>query len=168
MSFSADNDRANMANNPEVTEIIRGLNDWRGKTLAQIRTLVKKADAELAEEVKWKKPSRPEGVPVWEHDGIVCVGEALKNAVRLTFPKGARINASKTLFNARLESNTVRAIDFHQDDPVDEAALGSLILEAVALNTGHSASGDRDGGIAPSDDPMSAAPTMAKPALHRR
>jgi hypothetical protein len=124
-----------MANNPEVTEIIRGLNDWRGKTLAQIRTLVKKADAELAEEVKWKKPSRPEGVPVWEHDGIVCVGEALKNAVRLTFPKGASIKDPKRLFNARLDSNSVRAIDFHAGEAVDEAAVKAIVLQAVRLNT---------------------------------
>jgi hypothetical protein len=152
----------------QIDAIIRGSGDWRGRKMAQLRTLIKQADPAVVEEVKWKKPSNPMGVPVWSHGGIVCLGDMLKNAVRLTFPKGARINVSKTLFNARLESNTVRAIDFHEDDPVDEAALGSLILEAVALNPRHSASGDRDGGIAPSDDPLSAAPTMAKPALHRR
>ena len=88
----------------------------------------------MVEEVKWKKPSNPIGVPVWSHDGIICIGEALKNAVRLTFPKGAQVNDPKKLFNTRLESNTVRAIDFHEGEPVDETALKALILEAVGLN----------------------------------
>lgn len=85
--------------------------------------------------MKWKKPSNPMGVPVWSHDGIVCIGETLKNAVRLTFPKGARAKDPRKLFNTRLESNTVRAIDFHEGDTVNEAALKTLILEAVKLNT---------------------------------
>jgi hypothetical protein len=89
----------------------------------------------MVEDVKWRKPSRPMGVPVWSHDGIVCIGETLKNAVRLTFPKGAQIKDPKKLFNARLESNTVRAIDFHEGANVDETALKALILEAVELNT---------------------------------
>jgi hypothetical protein len=88
----------------------------------------------MVEEVKWKKPSNPMGVPVWSHDGIVCIGDALKNAVRLTFPKGALMKDSKDLFNARLESNSVRAIDFHEGDALDAAALKALILEAVRLN----------------------------------
>jgi hypothetical protein len=96
--------------------------------------LIKQADAGMVEEVKWKKPSNPAGVPVWSHDGIVCLGEALKNAVRLTFPKGASIKDSKQLFNTRLDSNSVRAIDFHDGDPIHEAALKALILEAVRLN----------------------------------
>jgi hypothetical protein len=87
------------------------------------------------EEVKWKKPSRPEGVPVWSHDGIICVADILKNAVRLTFHKGAQIKDVKNLFNTRLDSKTVRAIDFHEEDSVDEAALKKLIIEAVKLNT---------------------------------
>ena len=103
--------------------------------LSQLRALIKKADAGMIEEVKWKKPSNPTGVPVWSHDGIVCIGEALKNAVRLTFPKGASIKDSKRLFNARLESHSIRAIDFHEGDAVDEAALKVIILEAVRLNT---------------------------------
>lgn len=89
----------------------------------------------MIEEVKWKKPSNPMGVPVWSHDGIICVGETLKNAVRLTFPKGAEIKDPRKLFNTRLDSKTVRAIDFHEADIVDEAALRSLILEAVRQNT---------------------------------
>jgi hypothetical protein len=113
---------------------IKALGDWRGKTLSQLRALIKKADAGMVEEVKWKKPSNPMGVPVWSHDGIVCIGDALKNAVRLTFPKGALMKDSKDLFNARLESNSVRAIDFHEGDALDAAALKALILEAVRLN----------------------------------
>ena len=114
---------------------IKALGDWRGKTLSQLRALIKQADAGMVEEVKWKKPSNPMGVPVWSHDGIVCIGDALKNAVRLTFPKGASMKDSKELFNTRLDSNSVRAIDFHEGDAVDEAALKALILEAVRLNT---------------------------------
>jgi hypothetical protein len=114
---------------------IEALGDWRGQTLSKLRALVKKADAAVVEEVKWKKPSNPMGVPVWSHDGIICIGEALKNAVRLTFPKGALMKDSTELFNARLDGNSVRAIDFHEGDPVDEAALKAVILEAVRLNT---------------------------------
>jgi hypothetical protein len=120
--------------NPEVSAIIKGLPDWRGKTLSQLRILIQKADPGAVEEVKWKKPSRPEGVPVWSHDGIVCIGEALKNAVRLTFPKGALIKDPKRLFNARLDSTSVRAIDFHAGDSLNVAALKALILDAVRLN----------------------------------
>jgi len=85
--------------------------------------------------VKWKKPSRPEGVPVWSLDGIVCIGEMLKNAVRLTFPKGAQMHDPNKLFNARLDSSSVRAIDFREGEKIPEAALRALILEAVGLNT---------------------------------
>lgn len=119
----------------EIDAKIKSLGDWRGKTLSGVRSLIKQADAGMVEEVKWRKPSNPAGVPVWSHDGIVCIGEALKSAVRLTFPKGASLKDPKKLFNARLDSNTVRAIDFREGDPVDQAALKSLILEAVRLNT---------------------------------
>jgi len=118
----------------QIDAKINALGDWRGKRLSQLRALIKRADSGIVEEVKWKKPSNPAGVPVWSHDGIVCIGEALKNAVRLTFPKGASIKDSKKLFNARLDSNSVRAIDFHEADAVDEAALKTLVLEAVRLN----------------------------------
>ena len=124
-----------MADNPEVTAIIKALVDWRGRTLAQLRAQIKKTDPGVVEEVKWKKPSRPEGVPVWSHDGIVCIGEALKNAVRLTFPKGAFIKDPKKLFNARLDSKSVRAIDFREGEPIDEAALKAVILQGVRLNS---------------------------------
>jgi hypothetical protein len=118
----------------QIDAIIKKPGDWRGRKLSQLRALIKKADPALVEEVKWKKPSRPEGVPVWSHDGMICVADTLKNAVRLTFPKGARMKDPKKLFNTRLDSNTVRAIDFFEGDTVDEAALKALILEAVRLN----------------------------------
>jgi len=118
----------------QIDAIIKKPGDWRGETLSQLRALIKKADPAVIEEVKWKKPSNPMGVPVWSHDGMLCIGEALKNAVRLTFPKGAQMKDPKKLFNKRLESNTVRAIDFHETDTVDEAALEALILEAVEVN----------------------------------
>ena len=114
--------------------MIKKADDWRGVRLSQLRSLIKGADAEIIEEVKWKKPSNPMGVPVWDHEGMVCFGNVLKNAVRLTFPKGAQLKDPKKLFNTRLDSNTVRAIDFHESDPVDDAALKALILEAVKLN----------------------------------
>ncbi|HKT37133.1 MAG TPA: DUF1801 domain-containing protein, partial [Ktedonobacterales bacterium] len=102
---------------------------------AQLRAFIKEADPNVVEEVKWKKPSRPEGVPVWSHDGMLCVADTLKNAVRLTFLKGAQLKDPKKLFNTRLDSKGVRAIDFHNGATVDEAALKALILEAVELNT---------------------------------
>ena len=119
----------------QIDDIIKKADDWRGEKLSQLRTLIKKADPVVIEEVKWKKPSNPMGVPVWSHDGIVCIGETLKNAVRLTFPKGAQVMDPKQLFNTRLDSNAVRAIDFHKDDIPDEATLTRLILNAVGLNT---------------------------------
>jgi len=135
MKASTSSSPKDTSNSQLIDAKIEALGDWRGKTLSKLRALIKKADARVVEEVKWKKPSNPMGVPVWSHDGIICIGDALKNAVRLTFPKGALMKDSKELFNARLDSNSVRAIDFHQGDPVDEAALKALILEAVRLNT---------------------------------
>jgi hypothetical protein len=119
----------------QIDAIIKEPGDWRSETLSQLRALIKQADPAVVEEVKWKKPSKPMGVPVWSHDGILCVADTLKNAVRLTFPKGAQLKDPKKLFNTRLESKTVRATDFHEGDTVDEAALKALILEAVGLNT---------------------------------
>ena len=127
----------------QIDAIIRESGDWRGKKLSQLRTVIKQADPVVVEEVKWKKPSKPMGVPVWSHEGILCLADTLKNAVRLTFPQGAQMKDPKKLFNTRLESNTVRAIDFHEGDTVDEAALEALILEAVGLNTRKSASDKR-------------------------
>jgi hypothetical protein len=118
----------------EIDAIIRKSSDWRGETLSRIRGLVLSASPAVVEEVKWKKPSKPEGVPVWSVDGIVCIGEMLKNAVRLTFPKGAQLKDPKKLFNARLDSNSVRAIDFAEGAKVPVAPLRALILEAARLN----------------------------------
>ncbi|MGY2341105.1 DUF1801 domain-containing protein [Pseudomonas sp. SDO5532_S415] len=108
---------------------IRDLNDWRGQTLARVRALVRQADPEVVEEVKWR------GVPVWSHGGIICTGETYKNAVKMTFAKGAALDDPSKLFNASLEGNTRRAIDLHEGDIIDEAALQALIRAAVALNT---------------------------------
>jgi hypothetical protein len=118
----------------EIDAIIRKSGDWRGETLSRLRGIVLGAGPALVEEVKWKKPSRPEGVPVWSLDGIVCIGEMLKNAVRLTFPKGAQLKDPEKLFNARLDSSSVRAIDFREGEKVPEAALKALVVEAVRLN----------------------------------
>ncbi len=118
----------------QIDAIIKEPGDWRGKKLSLLRALIRKADPAVVEEVKWKKPSKPSGVPVWSHAGIICVADTLKNAVRLTFPKGAQIKDPKKLFNTRLDSNTVRAIDFHEGDNIDEAGLRALILDAVRLN----------------------------------
>jgi hypothetical protein len=119
----------------QIDAIIQAQSDWRGQKLARLRALIQQADPAVVEEVKWKKPSRPEGVPVWSHGGNICIADILKNAVRLTFPKGAQMKDPQKLFNTRLDSKTVRAIDFHESDPVDEAALKALILDAVMLNT---------------------------------
>ncbi|MFH0298280.1 DUF1801 domain-containing protein [Bradyrhizobium sp. 31Argb] len=107
---------------------IEELGDWRGETLARVRDLIKQADPEVVEEWKWR------GVPVWEHAGIICTGETYKNVVKMTFAKGASLEDPSGLFNSSLEGNTRRAIDFHEGDKIDEAALKALIREAVALN----------------------------------
>ena len=114
---------------------IASLSDWRGETLARVRKLIKEADAQVVEEVKWRKPSNPMGVPVWEHAGIICTGETYKDKVKLTFAKGAALNDPSGLFNSSLDGNVRRAIDFHEGDRIDEKALKALIRAAVALNT---------------------------------
>lgn len=118
----------------EIDAIIARSPDWRGEMLSRLRDVVLHAGPPVVEEVKWKKPSRPEGVPVWSLDGNLCIGEMLKNAVRLTFPKGAQLKDPKKLFNARLDSSGVRAIDFRKDEKLPEAALRALIVEAADLN----------------------------------
>jgi hypothetical protein len=111
-------------------------NDWRAEMLARIRTLIKQADPEVVEEVKWRKPSNSMlGVPVWEHDGIICTGETYKNAVKLTFARGAALADPSGLFNSSLEGNVRRAIDIHQGDKINEKALKALICAAVEMNT---------------------------------
>ena len=119
----------------EIDAIIGKSSDWRGETLSRLRAIVLSADPAVVEEVKWKKPSKPEGVAVWSLNGIVCIGEMLKNVVRLTFPKGAQMKDPKKLFNTRLDSGTVRAIDFAQDAKIPDANLKALIREAVSVNS---------------------------------
>jgi hypothetical protein len=114
---------------------IQELADWRGDMLSRLRALIKRADPEVVEECKWKKPSNPAGVPVWSHDGIICTGETYKQAVKLTFAKGAFLDDLSGLFNSSLEGNLRRAIDFREGDKVNEKALKALIRAAVALNT---------------------------------
>jgi len=113
---------------------IAALGDWRGETLARLRALIREADPEIVEEVKWRKPSNPMGVPVWEHAGIVCTGETYKDKVKLTFARGASLDDPSRLFNSSLEGNMRRAIDFHEGDRIDEKALKALIRAATALN----------------------------------
>jgi hypothetical protein len=114
---------------------IAALSDWRGETLARVRALIKEADPEVVEAVKWRKPSNAMwGVPVWERAGIICTGETYKDKVKLTFAKGASLKDPSGLFNASLEGGTRRAIDFHAGDKIDEKALKALICAAVALN----------------------------------
>jgi hypothetical protein len=121
---------------------IKELSDWRGKTLARVRTLIKQADPEVVEEVKWRKPSNSMlGVPVWSHAGIICTGETYKNAVKFTFAEGASLADPSGLFNSSLEGGTRRAIDFHEGDRIDAKALKALICAAVALNTSAKATG---------------------------
>jgi hypothetical protein len=107
---------------------IKELDDWRGKTLAHVRALIKQADPEVVEEWKWR------GVPVWSRDGIICTGETYKSVVKLTFAKGASLRDPKGLFNSSLEGNVRRAIDIHEGDEIDEGALKTLIRAAAALN----------------------------------
>src|SRR5438876_11948319 len=112
---------------------IRKLGDWRGETLARVRAIIKQADPDVVEEVKWRKPSNSMlGVPVWEHDGIICTGETYKAAVKLTFAKGAALEDPAGLFNSSLEGNMRRAIDIHEGDKINEKALQTLVRAAVA------------------------------------
>ena len=116
-----------------IDDRIKKLGDWRGKTLAKVRELIRDADPEIVEEWKWVKPTNP-GTPVWSHGGIVCTGETYKNVVKMTFARGAALKDPSRLFNSSLEGNVRRAIDIHDGDKVDEAALKDLIRAAVALN----------------------------------
>src|ERR1700739_2966138 len=117
-----------------IDEKIKELGDWRGKMLAKVRDIIHEADPEIVEEWKWVKPTTP-GTPVFSHGGIVCTGETYKNVVKMTFAKGASLKDPSRLFNSSLEGNVRRAIDIHEGDKIDEAALQALIRAAVALNT---------------------------------
>ena len=117
-----------------VDEKLRTLGDWRGGLLARLRRLIHDADPNVEESVKWRKASNPLGVPTWEHDGIICTGETYKDKTKLTFMYGASLGDPKGLFNSSLDAGTRRAIDFRENDSVDEAAFKALIREAVELN----------------------------------
>jgi hypothetical protein len=117
-----------------ISKRIAELGDWRGETLSRMRELIKEADPDVVEELKWVKPSSP-GTPVWSHDGIICTGESYKNVAKLTFSRGASLEDPAGLFNSSLEGNARRAIDIHEGEVVDELAFKALVLEAVALNS---------------------------------
>jgi hypothetical protein len=117
----------------QIEARIEELGDWRGKTLSRLRALIKEADPEVVEEWKWRKPSHP-GVPVWSHQGPICTGETYKSVVKLTFFKGASLEDPSGLFNSSLEGNTRRAIDYRENDDIDEKAFVTLIRAAVSLN----------------------------------
>ena len=118
----------------EIDAIIAGIHDWRGATLAKLRRIILSADPSIVEAVKWKKPSKPEGVATWVSEGNLCMADVLKSAVRLTFPQGARLDDPAKLFNTRLDSKSVRAIDVFEDVELDEDALRRLMQQAVAAN----------------------------------
>jgi hypothetical protein len=117
-----------------IDQKLKTLGDWRGALLARLRRLIREADPEVEETVKWRKPSNPAGVPVWEDGGIICTGETYKDKVKLTFARGASLDDPSRLFNSSLDGGTRRAIDFRDGDNVDEQAFKALIREAVALN----------------------------------
>jgi len=117
-----------------ISQRIAELGDWRGETLSRMRKLIKQADLDVVEEWKWVKPKSP-GTPVWSHDGIICTGESYKNAVKLTFAKGAFLKDPARLFNSSLDGNVRRAIDIHEGETVDASAFKTLVSQAVALNS---------------------------------
>ncbi len=126
------------ASAPQMTDAgTEEQNDWRGETLARVRILVKQADPEAIEEVKWRKPSNPAGIPVWSHNGIICTGETYKNHVKLTFAKGASLKDPSRLFNQ--EGTVRRAIDIREGDTIDEEGFKALVRAAAALNTSSAA-----------------------------
>ena len=118
----------------DVDAKIAELADWRGETLARIQKLIREADPQVTETIKWRKPSNPSGVPVWEHDGILCTGETYKDTVKLTFARGASIDDPHSLFNSSLDAGTRRAIDIREGEEVDAEAFKDLIRAAAALN----------------------------------
>jgi hypothetical protein len=117
-----------------IDTMFAGLGDWRGATLSRLRALIKQADPEVLEELKWKKSTNPDGVPVWSDDGMICTGEVYKDHVKLTFAKGASLQDPHGLFNASLGGNLRRAIDVQESDKVDDSAFKALVREAVAMN----------------------------------
>ncbi len=133
MVKSDDNEGDSAAARIDTT--IAALGDWRGATLSRMRKLIKEADRDVVEEVKWVKPANPAGVPTWSHDGIICTGETYKAAVKLTFANGASLDDPAKLFNSSLGGNTRRAIDIHEGEKVDARAFKALVRAAVDFNT---------------------------------
>ena len=123
-----------MSESASIDAKLAELPDWRGAILARMRRLINEADPDVVEELKWRKPSNPSGVPTWSHDGLICTGETYRDKVKLTFAQGAALPDPTGLFNSSLDGNTRRAIDIHEDDVVDDAAFKNLIQAAVALN----------------------------------
>lgn len=123
-----------MTPSQQIDVKIQGLGDWRGAVLAKVRRMIHEADPAVIEDVKWRKPSNPSGVPVWEHDGMICTGEIYKDKVKLTFARGAALEDPARLFNSSMTGGTRRAIDFYEGDEVDETAFKALIRAAVDLN----------------------------------
>jgi hypothetical protein len=117
-----------------IETMFANLGDWRGATLSRLRALIKQADPDVVEELKWKKPTNPAGVPVWSDDGMICTGEIYKDHVKVTFAKGASLDDPDGLFNASLGGNLRRAIDVYESDSVDDGAFEALVRRAVALN----------------------------------
>lgn len=134
IQITANEQKAAAAPSRLIDAKIAGLGDWRGEALARVRALIREADPEIIEAVKWQKPSNPSGVPVWERDGIICTGETYKDKVKLTFARGATLDDPKGLFNSSLDGNVRRAIDIHEGDRIDGPALKALVRAAVALN----------------------------------
>ncbi|MEQ8698488.1 MAG: DUF1801 domain-containing protein [Bauldia litoralis] len=131
---SADAAAADNSPSDLIDAKIAGLGDWRGAMLGRMRGLIREADPAVVEAVKWRKPSNPSGVPVWEHDGIICTGETYKGYVKLTFARGAALDDPSGLFNASLTAGTRRAIDLREGDTIDAEAFKALVRAAVALN----------------------------------
>ena len=131
---------------------IAALGDWRGETLGRVRKLIREADPDIVEAVKWQKPSNPSGVPVWEHAGIVCTGETYKDKVKLTFARGAALPDPQNLFNSSLDGNVRRAIDLHEGDRIDATALKALIRAAIASNTERAAASPAGSRTKPKSD----------------
>ena len=123
-----------MSDSELIDAKIASMKDWRGETLGKLRALIRKADPEVIEEVKWRKPSNPSGVPTWSHAGLICTGETYKDKVKLTFARGAALADPSGLFNSSLDGGTRRAIDFHEGGAIDDAAFKALINEAIAVN----------------------------------
>ena len=131
MSEAAEKDQTA---SEQIDSRIASLGDWRGAALARARRLIREANPDIVEEVKWRKPSNPAGVPVWECSGIICTGETYKDKVKLTFARGASLNDPAGLFNSSLDAGTRRAIDIREGEEIDETALKALVREAVTLN----------------------------------